>query len=29
VLEIPDDVEFTIEDYDGSEHIAETHRTWH
>ena len=29
VLEIPDDVEFTIEDYDGSERIAETHRTWY
>ena len=29
IVEIPDDVEFTIEEYDGREHIAETHRTWH
>jgi len=28
ILEIPDNVDFTIEDYDGSEHIAEVHRTW-
>ncbi|MFW5434284.1 hypothetical protein [Paenibacillus apiarius] len=28
VVEIPDDTEFTIEDYDGWEHIAEVHRTW-
>jgi hypothetical protein len=28
VIEIPDDVEWTVEDYDGSEHIAEKHRTW-
>lgn len=28
VVEIPDDVEYTIEDYDGVEHIAEVHRTW-
>lgn len=28
VVEIPDDVDFQIEDYDGSEHIAEVHRTW-
>ncbi|HEX2594733.1 MAG TPA: hypothetical protein VHL34_24735 [Rhizomicrobium sp.] len=28
VVEVPDGVEFTIEDYDGREHIAETHRTW-
>lgn len=29
VVEIPDDVEFVINDYDGKEHIAETHRTWY
>jgi len=28
VVEIPDDVEYTIESYDGNEHIAEAHRTW-
>lgn len=28
VIEIPDDVAWVIEDYDGSEHVAETHRTW-
>ena len=28
VVEIPDDVEWEIGDYDGLEHIAETHRTW-
>jgi hypothetical protein len=28
VIEIPDNVEYTIEEYDGCEHIAETHRTW-
>lgn len=28
VVEIPDDIEYSIEDYDGSEHIAESHRTW-
>lgn len=28
VVEIPDDVEYTIEEYDGLEHIAEVHRTW-
>jgi hypothetical protein len=28
VVEIPDDVEWVIEDYDGSEWIAEKHRTW-
>lgn len=28
VVEIPDGVEFTIEEYDGNEHIAEKHRTW-
>jgi len=28
VVEIPDDVEYLIEEYDGLEHIAEAHRTW-
>lgn len=28
VVEIPDDVEWQIEEYDGIEHIAEKHRTW-
>lgn len=28
VVEIPDDVEWQIEEYDGWEHIAEKHRTW-
>ena len=28
VVEIPDDVEYFIEEYDGLEHIAESHRTW-
>lgn len=28
VVEIPDNVNYTIEDYDGWEHIAEVHRTW-
>lgn len=28
VVEIPDGVEYTIEEYDGNEHIAEKHRTW-
>lgn len=28
VVEIPADVEWQIEEYDGSEHIAEQHRTW-
>lgn len=28
IVEIPDDVEWQIEDYDGNEHIAEKHRTW-
>ena len=29
VITIPDDVEWEIEEYDGWEHIAEKHRTWH
>ena len=28
VVEIPDDVEYTIEEYDGLEHVSEKHRTW-
>lgn len=28
VVEIPDDIEYEISEYDGNEHIAEKHRTW-
>ncbi len=28
IVEIPDDVSWHIEEYDGNEHIAEDHRTW-
>ena len=28
IVEIPDDVDYLIEDYDGREHVAEKHRTW-
>jgi hypothetical protein len=28
VVEIPDDVEYIIQEYDGIEWVAETHRTW-
>ena len=28
VVEIPDDVEWTIEEYDGIEWVAEKHRVW-
>jgi hypothetical protein len=28
VVEIPDDVKWQIEEYDGSEWVAECHRTW-
>lgn len=28
IVEIPDDVEWVIQEYDGIEHVAEKHRTW-
>jgi len=28
IVEIPDGTEFVIQEYDGSEHIAEAHETW-
>lgn len=28
VIEIPDDVDWEIQEYDGLEHVAEKHRTW-
>lgn len=28
VVEIPDGVEWEIDEYDGNEHVAEKHRTW-
>jgi hypothetical protein len=28
IVEIPDDVEWHIDEYDGIEHVAEDHRTW-
>lgn len=28
IVEIPDDVEWYIDEYDGKEHVAEQHRTW-
>ena len=28
VVEIPDEIEWTIEEYDGVEWVAEKHRTW-
>jgi hypothetical protein len=28
IVEIPDDVEWFISEYDGIEHVAEKHRTW-
>ena len=28
VVEVPDDVQWTIQEYDGSEWVAEVHRTW-
>lgn len=29
IIEIPDDVNWVLEEYDGFENIAESHRTWH
>lgn len=28
VIEIPDGIEWNVDEYDGYEHIAEAHRTW-
>ena len=28
IVEIPDDVRWYIDEYDGMEHVAERHRTW-
>lgn len=28
IVEIPDDIEFYIEEYDGNEWVAEKHKTW-
>ena len=28
VVDVPDDVNWYIEEYDGMEHVAERHRTW-
>lgn len=28
IVEIPDGIDYTIEEYDGNEHVAEKHRTW-
>lgn len=28
IVEIPDEVEWYVEEYDGMEHVAEVHRTW-
>lgn len=28
IIEIPDDVNWEIDEYDGYEHVAEVHRTW-
>ncbi len=28
IIEIPDDVEWVVEEYDGDEWISEKHRTW-
>ena len=29
IVEIPDDVDWVVEEYDGLEWVAETHRTWY
>lgn len=28
IVEVPDDVKWHVEEYDGWEHVAENHRTW-
>lgn len=28
IVEVPDDVDWTIKEYDGNEWVAEVHRTW-
>ena len=28
IIEIPDNVNWRVEEYDGNEHISEMHRTW-
>lgn len=28
IVEVPDDAEWEISEYDGNEHVAEKHRTW-
>ena len=28
IVEIPDDIEWSVHEYDGSEWVAEAHRTW-
>lgn len=28
VIDVPDDVDWYIDEYDGKEHVAERHRTW-
>ena len=29
IVEVPDDVQCTIDEYDGMEHVSESHRKWH
>ena len=28
IVEVPDDIEWQVEEYDGNEHVAEVHQTW-